>query len=441
MEEKEVISKNETKAEGSYLTGIIGAIIGGAIATIPWILVYIYGNMMLSILAVLIAAGEFYGYKIFKGKMTKITPAIIMIIAIIIISIATLLVIPGVSLMRSDISININTIKALYHDSTFISGISHDFAISVVFTVLGAGIITGNLKKQIQNSKDGEIKLDLNNTEETIQIKKNSIEKIKPIFEKFNSLDKEHGISKDELYAEINSDEELKVAYNYLKSFGIIKKVKGKLYYSVENEEKQITPKKNNTSKIVAIAITVIAVILVTVMILSNTLKATKTREISDGELSFKISETWTSYETPYATGWNFYKYINTVPPLETNEVKTQFASYDQYPAYLNISHYEVDTEKISKIEDVQSSMKEYINSMETIPEECEETISKTQNGYDMLTIRMYFKENPEQIEYLFYVLNGENIACVDTYSFNMNDEKQIKNHAEQIANTLKWQQ
>ena len=213
------------------------------------------------------------------------------------------------------------------------------------------------------------------------------------------------------------------------------------MYYSVESEEKQITPKKGNTSKIVAIAITVIAVVLVIVMICSTALKSTKTREISDGKLSFEVSETWQSYESPYVTGWNFYKYINTVPPLETNELKTQTASYDQYPAYLNISHYEVDKEKISSIEDVQSSMKEYINSLETIPEQSEETISKIKNGYDMLTIRMYFKENPEQIEYLFYVLNGENMACIDTYSFNMNDEGQIKNHAEQIASTLKWQE
>ena len=58
--------KKETSSKGSYLTGILGAIVGGAIATIPWILVYVYGEMMFSILAALIAAGELYGYKIAK---------------------------------------------------------------------------------------------------------------------------------------------------------------------------------------------------------------------------------------------------------------------------------------------------------------------------------------------------------------------------------------
>ena len=67
MEEESVIKEKQ----GSYITGIIGAIIGGAIATIPWVLAYVYGGMMLSILAALIAAGEFYGYKLAKGKISK----------------------------------------------------------------------------------------------------------------------------------------------------------------------------------------------------------------------------------------------------------------------------------------------------------------------------------------------------------------------------------
>ncbi len=444
MEEKKVINQDETKekAKGSYLAGIAGAIIGGAIGAIPWILVYIYGNMMLSLLAVLIAAGEFYGYKLFKGKMTKLTPAIIMMIAIVIVSVATLLVIPAITLGNEGISVNVNTIKALYQNSTFIQGITHDFAISVVFTILGASVITASLKRQIQNSNGGEIDLDLNNNDEVMKIKKESIEKIKPIFEKFNSFDKDHGIVKDELFAEFEDKEELKVAFNYLKSFGIIKTSKGRLYYSVESEEKQVKPKNNKMQKIVAAIITVIAAVAIVVVISNNALKGTKTKEISDGTVSFEVSEAWTSYTNAYVQGWNYYRYINTVPPLETNQIKnSSTVGYDKYPAYLNISHYEVDTTKLSKIEDVQSSMKEYIDSLDTKPDTYEENISTTKNGYQMLTMRMYFKEAPEQIEYLFYILNDDSMVCVDTYSFNMDDEKEIKDNATKIIDSLKWQE
>ena len=33
----------------SYFTGIIGALLGGFIAAIPWVLMYVYGNMILSL--------------------------------------------------------------------------------------------------------------------------------------------------------------------------------------------------------------------------------------------------------------------------------------------------------------------------------------------------------------------------------------------------------
>lgn len=438
MEEKEVINQNETKAKGSYLAGIAGAIIGGIIGAIPWILVYIYGNMILSLLAILIAAGEFYGYKLLKGKMTKLTPAIIMIIAIIIVSAATLLVIPAISLGNEGINVNVNTIKSLYQDSVFTAGITHDFAISVVFTILGASVITASVKKEIQNSANGEV--DLNNEDEIAKVKKDSIEKIKPIFEKFNSLDKEHGITKDELFAEFDNKDELKIAFNYLKSFGIVKASKGKLYYSVENEEKQSKPKDNKASKRVAIVVVVIAIIAVAVMLSTKMMNGNKTTQVTDGTISFEVSDTWTTYTNSYVEGWNYYRYINTVPPLTSNQIKPSTTSYDKYPAYLNVSHYSVDTSKLSKIEDVQSSMKEYIDELDTKPDTHEESISKTKNGYDMLTMKMYFKEDPEQIEYLYYILNGESMVCVDTYSFNMDDEKEIKNNAEKIINSLKWQ-
>ena len=41
--------KENKKASGSYVTGIIGAIIGGAIGAVPWIIAYIYGNMMIAL--------------------------------------------------------------------------------------------------------------------------------------------------------------------------------------------------------------------------------------------------------------------------------------------------------------------------------------------------------------------------------------------------------
>ena len=65
------LDNSNNSARGSYLFGIIGALIGGIIGSIPWILVYVYGNMMFSALAIFIAAGEFLGYKLCRGKIDK----------------------------------------------------------------------------------------------------------------------------------------------------------------------------------------------------------------------------------------------------------------------------------------------------------------------------------------------------------------------------------
>ena len=195
MEEKEV--------KRSYLTGILGAILGGVIAAIPWVLTYVYGNMMLSLLALIIGAGEFYGYKLCKGKMTTKLPIIIMVIAIIIVTAVTLLVIPFMLLQKNGMDANIEGVKALYSYSEFTSALMRDYAISIVFTILGAGAVTGTIKKQLLNNSE-DIKLDFSNKEEQQKLKEDSITAIKPIFEKYNAMNKENTMTKEEVLAEID---------------------------------------------------------------------------------------------------------------------------------------------------------------------------------------------------------------------------------------------
>ena len=179
--EQEPIKTEETK-KGGYITGIIGAVIGGLIATTPWVLAYVYGGMMLSILAALIAAGEFYGYKIAKGKMNKKLPIILMVIAIIIVTITTLVIIPALLIQKEGITVSFGNIERLYENSEFATAIMKDFVISVIFTILGASIITTNIKKQLENNDGQDVKLDFSNKEEVNEIKKSAIELIKPIF-------------------------------------------------------------------------------------------------------------------------------------------------------------------------------------------------------------------------------------------------------------------
>ena len=143
---------NENK---SYIKGILGGVIGGIIATIPWILMYVYGEMILSLLAILIAMGVLKGYQLFKGKVDKKLPIIIIVISLLCV---TLVVIPLLLLAKENLPSNFENLKVLYENETFQTALFKDFAISVVFTALGISGVISNVKKQLNEGKSENIK-------------------------------------------------------------------------------------------------------------------------------------------------------------------------------------------------------------------------------------------------------------------------------------------
>ena len=429
---KEIIKVNKS----NYITGILGAIVGGFIGAVPWILAYIYGNMMIAILAIFIAGGAYYGYKICKGKVTKKLPIIIMLISIIIVAITSLLIIPIILIHTEGYNVNIETIKYLYQDSEFKAGIIRDTVIAVVFTIIGGGVITANIKKELE---EGTIDNKEQNPEEFEKLKQQAIVQIKPIFEKYNAVTKYHTIDKIELEAELEEKGIDKKLLDILKSVEIVKKEKGKLYYVLENENKDLKPKKKmSKSNIIAIIVGIIAIIAVVTIIVIGQSKKNSTTEVTDGIIKFQINANWTEYTNYYASGWNYYKYINSFPIENANDVDVNNIDYSTYPAALNISYFQIDTTEYDSIDKISNYMLEYINSAEEKPE-VEQEIIKTKNGYDAVKMKLTYNTEPEQVEYIYYILNNDMVATVDVYSFNLKDEREIENVSQQIADSIEW--
>ena len=71
----------EEKVKNRYVIGTIGALIGAVIGSIPWILSYVFANMIYAILSVVIVVCAFYGYKLTKAKMDKKLPVILSIVS------------------------------------------------------------------------------------------------------------------------------------------------------------------------------------------------------------------------------------------------------------------------------------------------------------------------------------------------------------------------
>lgn len=55
----------------NYLKGFIGSLVGAIVFSVPWLLMYVYGGYILSILAFVIGIGSFKFYKMFGGIVTK----------------------------------------------------------------------------------------------------------------------------------------------------------------------------------------------------------------------------------------------------------------------------------------------------------------------------------------------------------------------------------
>ena len=427
--------KENKKASGNYFTGIIGAIIGGAIGAVPWIIAYIYGNMMIALLAILIAGGAYYGYKICKGKITKKVTIIITIISIIIVALVSLLIIPVILIHTEGMNTNLATIQYLYQDEEFTSAIIRDTLIAIVFTAVGVAVVNSSIKKDLEEGVTNKEQT----PEEFAKEKQEAISKIKPIFEKYNAVTKEHTIDKIELEAELELNKIDKKLLTTLQSVEIVKKEKGKFYYNAENENKEITPKKKmSKSNIIAIVVAVIAIIAVIAIVIYGYNQKNATIVYNDGTVSFEMNATWIEYSNYYAGGWNYYKYISNMPLSNTNEIDANEIDYSTYPAMLNVNYYDVDTSEYSSIQDVADYMTEYINSAEDKPE-YEQEISKTEKGYDVLKIKATYNTEPAQVEYMYYILNGNVMATVDGYSFTLSDEKELAKVVADVANSFEW--
>jgi len=428
--ENEVIEQKR-----SYITGIIGAIIGGLIATIPWVLVYVYGNMMLSLLAVIIAAGEFYGYKLFKGKIDNKLPAIIMVLAIIIVTIVTLLIIPAMLLGKENMQVSFDTIKLLYSYNDFAGALFKDYVISVVFTVLGASVITSNIKKQLQK-EEGDIKLDLSNKEEIMKQKQEAINLLKPIFERYNATNKETTMTKEEVLAEVE-DKNAKVQFNYLANFGIIKKVKGRFYYCEENEKN--IKANSSTGKICAIIIALgVIVIGISLIFGDNT---TKIQPNGNDDVGFSISQDWEVLnEYNEESGWTYYKYINNLgTALENVQSSDGTIDYTKYPARIGVAY---DTEPLEEgynsIDELKTTLEEYIKE-ELVPEEYNMETITTEKGYSAIKAKIKYTSYPEEIDYLYYIYKDGKLGYITATTFNMDDDKELETASMKILNSFEW--
>lgn len=393
----------EEKKNG-YLLGILGAIIGALIGTIPWIILYVYGNMIYSILAFVVAIAALKGYELLKGKVDKKLPFIIAIVSVLAITVATLIVIPNLLLVKEIGTTSVANFKMLYADSEFTSALIGDYITSLLFTILGMGGVISSINKQVKN---GSTKIDLNYKEE--KISEEEKEKIKKIFEKYNAFDKNNAISKEVLLRELENDEE---SINYLVSIGVIKLYKKNYYYSLK--------KQNNMVK-TWIIIGVVFVILLLVGIFANT--DSNKSELNDSsekrEITYTIPKDFQEYAYDDESGKGWYYLPNKDLTGESG--------------FIDVSYAESE-ESFTDFDAVKENMK---LSFEDSGYKIDEIDSyKNDNGYHVI---MYVLDIEDYEEIIYYVFNDKKYAIIDGFNYEDVSNIEIEDYMEAIAKDFDW--
>ena len=286
--------------KGNYFTGIIGAIIGGAIATIPWIFVYVKLNFILSILAMVIAFGALKGYEICKGKMTKSVKIIITVISILLVVLTTLVFIPFLLALEHNSSVNV-----LYASKEFMNALYRDLAISVFFAILGITASYPYINRKLQDNgvqvidpeivkKQDEIReIELNNKlKEPV---KEELKIVKTAFEELNALTPENAISENEIIAKLNKPNAEKI-FKKFRSKKIIVKFGNKYYYNKNNESNLLRISTKATviiTAIICISCLLIGIGISAFNLNNNNLKNVREYSIQNNSFNVSIPESW----------------------------------------------------------------------------------------------------------------------------------------------------
>lgn len=277
----------EEQAKNKYFIGVIGALVGALIGAVPWVLMYIFANMMYAILSMLIVICSFYGYKLTKAKIDKKLPVILAITSFVSITVTMFIIIPICLMIKEGVPISLDSIQLLYQYDEFTSALMTDYMISLLFCALVAGGIIFNLNKQLKEGvSDKDIKI-ISQEAGTDAFPKEDIDKVKDIFEKNDAMSKNHTITKElimeDIIKEFGEDKGEKI-FNYLKVQQIIKKKSNKYYFS-EKSQKNIFYRYGLASIKTFVIVMAIAIIVACIIIFSEENSKNNMNKINTNEM------------------------------------------------------------------------------------------------------------------------------------------------------------
>ena len=415
--------ENQTAKKGSYFLGIIGGALGGLILATLVTFGYSFTELIYSLaLTIVIPIAEFYGYKLLKGEMDSKLPKILEILTIIVITVMMFVILPAVLLVKFGLPITWEEISSIYANRNIFMTILQDYLLSVVFAGLGTYIVVTIINRKLLSNVD-TINLFSSDNKENQELKEISMSVLKPVFEKYGAINKETTITKEEILADIK-DNNLKKYFDYLKQLKIIKKYKGKYYYSVD-DEKNIKI-HYSISKIIAIICTVI-ILTLGILISFGLIMNSEVKRVYNAEVSFKIDTSWNLLEDyEEETGWVYYKYFN----------ETEENIDDSYPLTIGIAYDNNLSESYNSINDLKTTLETYLN--EYLNYEYNISLFTTSKGYDAIELVTSYGD---AIEIDYYIYNKGKMAYITAISYTNEEDvlDTLEKYARNVSDSFEW--
>lgn len=407
--------------------GIIGALLGALIFSIPWVIVYVYLNYILSILALLIAYGSLLFYKKFGGIITKKTSVLITISSLLAITVSTFLIMPMLLIAKEGNGLDLSYLEVLYASKEFTTALTHDYIISVIFTFLGIGGIIANINKEAYTNK-----IDTSNGNSEEDITKATLEEqikyIEKIYEKYDAFSKEKAVPSNIITLDLSN--KVSLFYKMKKLGYIVTSSFNKTYFdkdALDNPVKAKRNAKNNTLKPALLTVLLVIILGFVLIIVSP-------EEDNDIDPDNNITEKLYIYGNISLTLPNTFK-------EDTNY--TDYKTYSNYDLNSYVFQIMLDENTYSKEEYTTSkeyyeAYLEYLKESFTIIETSESTLN-SYLGYKVLSSSI---EYPDEHYYTFITFDKNNVYTTlyftSTEEINISKEEYLNNFKKEVESYQK---
>lgn len=393
---------------------IIGAFIGGLIFSIPWVLVYVFGNYIMSILAFLIATGAYIFYKKFGGEVTKKTSIMIGVISLIIVTFLVFIVLPLALMVSEGHGFNFAYLGILYSDSKFVSAIISDYVVSVIFTLLGISGVVASINKDAYGVINDSEYLEEDDEEKVIK-------ELKKVYDYYKAYDKKTAIPDSVLFSNIKVKNPNRLKSNYIKRGVIVLASANKTYFdeeailNLEKASSNYKKFKRRTFRIILFSVIFLAFAILAALGSVDDVLTYKTYSYDD--ISIKLPDYFTKDDT--VKDEDGYAYFDGYQ--SNNKIGVEGVILEYYDTDYTLS-------------EIKDALLKYIEEGSTIIETKEVEV----NNIDAYLVITNYKEYPTQYSYMYIFSNGKKAYTVELI-YNKDNESEFLDNYNNIIDSLSF--